>query len=52
MNYDLFVPDADGVRCRFDGTDDEVLVWGSRLLFDPYDGVDRHPSADTCSSTP
>ncbi|EWM64902.1 hypothetical protein MCBG_02035 [Micromonospora sp. M42] len=35
LNYDLFVPDAD----------DWVLVWGSRLLFDPYD-------ADTCSSTP
>lgn len=43
LNYDLFVPDADGGRGRFEGTDDEVLIWGSRLLFDPYDGV-RQPS--------
>ena len=43
LNYDLFVPDADGGRCRFDGTDDEVLVWGSQLLFDPYDGAGRSP---------
>ncbi|MCP3785990.1 hypothetical protein NLX85_21740 [Micromonospora sp. A3M-1-15] len=39
LNHHLFVPDADGGRCRFEGTDDEVLIWGSRLLFDPYDGV-------------
>ncbi|MGS2620125.1 hypothetical protein ACVCAH_37530 [Micromonospora sp. LZ34] len=39
LNYDLFVPDAGGGRSRFEGTDDEVLIWGSQLLFDPYDGV-------------
>ncbi|MGC5284681.1 hypothetical protein [Micromonospora sp. DT231] len=43
LNYDLFVPTADGMRGRFDGTDDEVMIWGSRLLFDPHDGV-GHPS--------
>ncbi|TWJ20124.1 hypothetical protein JD76_00219 [Micromonospora endolithica] len=39
LNYHLFVPDGDRGRSRFEGTDDEALIWGSRLSFDPYDGV-------------
>lgn len=35
LNYDLYVPAADGGRARFDGTDDEVLIFLHQLVFDP-----------------